>query len=116
MRSLDRLVVTWAAVIAVLTMSVAPAISHVIGLQNPIGWSAICTSAGARQAATGDAGDDKQTPPNAAHVLEHCPYCNLHSDGFAPPPVLAALPGGILLGELVPPAFLHAANTLSVWS
>ncbi len=116
MRAARRAVTSWIAILAVLMTALAPAISHAIGARGPVTWTEICTSVGAKRVLLDvDPGSGKSVP-GASHLLEHCPYCALHADGFPVPPTLPSVAPPALLGELLPPAFLHADETLSVWS
>lgn len=116
MRSPRRLVITWIATLAVLMASLAPAISHAIGAQSPTSWAEICTSAGDKLVTLEHGSVGKHSLPGSMHLLDHCPYCSLHADAFPVPPAVPALADPILLGDLLPLAFLHAARTLDVWS
>lgn len=116
MHAARRLVTTWIAIAAILMASLAPALSHALGAQAAASLTEICTSAGARWISV-DSGDEEQQPlPGAISLLDHCPYCGLHADGFPAAPPLPALPAPLLLGEVLPAAFLHAPRTLAVWS
>lgn len=101
---------------AVLMTSLAPAISHAMGASGPATWAEICTSVGAKRTLLAAEQNDGKSVPGAAHLLEHCLYCALHVDGFPVPPSLPSLTPPPLLGDLLPPAFLHADETLSLWS
>lgn len=116
MRSPGRFVLAWIAALAVLLASIAPAVSHAIGAQSPTGWAEICTGAGARLVALEDGHPGPAPLKGAMNLLDHCPYCSLHADAFPVPPAAPALADPILLGELLPPAFLHAGRTLDVWA
>ena len=116
MRRSRRLVVTWTALLAVLLTALMPTLSHAFGRQGPATWTEVCTSTGARKVALDDGGSARKPVPGAAHLLDHCPCCNLHLGGVAPPPAPARLPLPLLQGELQPAAFLHAGRTLPVWS
>lgn len=113
-RRARRLVVSWIALLAILMASLAPALSHAMGSTAPTTWMEVCTSTGSMLVA---AGDDEGTPrlPGVSHALEHCPYCSLHTDAFAMPPALPTVHEPVLLGDIVPAAFLHADATASVW-
>jgi len=117
MRRPHRIVISWIATLALLMASVAPALAHAIGRQSPATWAEICTSLGARQILVDNDANGKGPQQGPAHLLEHCPYCSLHADAFpvppAPPKLTEALP---LPWRIVPPAFLHAEKTLSVWA
>lgn len=110
-----RTAVCWIAGWALLMASLAPTLAHAFGLRGPTSWTEICTSAGARRVPL----DDGQRTPKApalAGLLDHCPCCGLHLDQALPPPAPVALPGPQPRGPRVPPAWLHADETLSVWS
>jgi hypothetical protein len=116
-RRAHRRLVSWIALLAILMTSLAPALSHAMGSTNPATWTEICTSGGPMFVAA--AGDDEGTQtsrlPGVTHALEHCPYCSLHADAFPMPPALPAVHAPVLLGDIVPAAFLHADATAGVW-
>jgi len=116
MRAARRLVITWIATLAVLMASLAPAFSLAMGMPGAAPWTVICSSAGAAPVALDHGTTGERPLPGMAHLLDHCPYCSLHADALLVPPSPAALPQPMLLGELDPAAFLHADDTLSVWS
>ncbi|MBX3607361.1 MAG: DUF2946 domain-containing protein [Piscinibacter sp.] len=97
------------AMLALLLMSLAPAVSHALGGT----WTEVCTAQGSKwvRGEAKDAGD----APAALHGLEHCPLCSVHA------PVLG-LPPAVDLGVPAPetsigvtPAFLAAPRTLHAW-
>lgn len=116
MRRARRLVTAWIATLAVVMASLAPALSHALGSAGPAAWSEICTSLGPQRVALDDSAGGRNSPQTLGHLLEHCPYCSLHADAFALPPAPVALPEPLPPGPLLPPAFLHADQTPSVWT
>ncbi|TXC62160.1 DUF2946 domain-containing protein [Piscinibacter aquaticus] len=116
MRVARRVVTSWIAILAVLMTALAPAISHAMGARGPVTWTEICTSVGAKRVPVDAEQSGSKSVPGASNLLEHCPYCALHTDGFPVPRALASVASPALVGELLPPAFLHADETLSVWS
>jgi hypothetical protein len=116
-RSTHRLA-AWLAFIAMSAL--APTVSHALrsitgagaGSVAP-GWVEVCTLAGSKWVKLDAAADPAQQPsaPQAAHTIEHCPYCALHAGlpvwpaaeavrSWAPP-VAAAPPA---LGDAPPPS------------
>lgn len=111
----QRALVSWIAILAVLMASLAPAISHALGSVSPVGWAEICTSKGVKPVSIDGEAAKQPGVPGTGHLLEHCPYCALHGDSFAPPS-LPVLPPPLPLPDDFPAAFLHADKTLSVWA
>jgi hypothetical protein len=116
MRAARRLVITWIATLAVLMASLAPTLSIAMGMPGAGPWTLICSSANDGPVAFDDGTTGERRLPGMAHLLDHCPYCSLHADAWPMPPSPPVLPQPMLLGEPDPPAFLHADETLSVWS
>ena len=106
---LRRPLAVWLAVLIALFGALAPTLSHALVLARggTSAWTEVCTSTGTRWVLLGptqnaapppgDAvasvdDDPPQTsaaspqPPQAALSLDHCPFCLLAADRFAPPP------------------------------
>jgi hypothetical protein len=115
-RQAKRAMIWWIAILAVLMAALAPSISHAIGLTMPPSWAEICSTAGKKLVPID--GDDmaQSRTPGAMNHLEHCPYCSLHLDAVALPPVPPEVALPLVLAYEVPAAFLHADRTLSVWA
>ncbi|HEX8885456.1 MAG TPA: DUF2946 domain-containing protein [Noviherbaspirillum sp.] len=121
-RKLQRAVVVWLAIFAVVIASVAPAISH--ALAQPASSHHVQLHSAADDGADEDlcgtevdaadmhAGSHAPNAPPTLH-LEHCPFCHLHADALQVPfvsiPVLptASKPARPLLFFLAP-SLLHA--------
>jgi hypothetical protein len=118
-RSTHRLA-AWLAFIAMAMSALAPTVSHALrsiagaGLGSGApGWVEVCTLAGSKWVKLDAAADPAQQPaaPQAAHTVEHCPYCALHAGlpvwpaaeavRWWAPPVAAAPPA---LGDAPPPS------------
>ena len=99
----SRFIASWLAVLAILMAALAPAVSQARG-GSP--WAEVCSAAD---------GAPRQPAAPAGHVLDHCPYCGLHADGFAPAP--AAADAGLLLPLRFerPLAFWAAPRTPHAW-
>lgn len=81
-------------------------------------WTEVCTQAGMRSGAAGDARVDAD-PSGAIGklLLEHCPACVLHAiDHVAPPPPASALPVDPRLAHATPERFCSAAATPHAWA
>jgi hypothetical protein len=111
-----RVVIAWIAMLAIQVAAFAPAISHAIGSTLPPSWAAICSSVGTKQFAANADSSQTSGVPGAGHQLEHCPYCSLHTDAGLMPRHDSALPLPPLLAESLPPHFLRADKTHSLWS
>jgi Protein of unknown function (DUF2946) len=117
-RSTHRLA-AWIACIAMAMSALAPTVSHAlrsivgagVGSSAP-GWVEVCTLAGSKWVKLDAAADPARQPsaPQAAHTVEHCPYCALHAGLPVWPvaeavrswaPVAAAPPA---LGDAPPPS------------
>ncbi|ARN19561.1 DUF2946 domain-containing protein [Piscinibacter gummiphilus] len=113
-RSIRRLV-SWIACFAILVGALAPGVSH--ALQSRAGdstWVEVCTALGAKRVKV-DASSDESTSP-AGPLLEHCPYCSLHADQFAMPPVPLSVPALSMLHAGPPERFLSAPRTPFAWA
>ena len=74
----------WIAAFAILGGSMTPAFARLVDAQ---GFMEICTAKGILKVpAQGDAPDQS----HGLHV-DHCPFCNLHTDNLALPPADVAL-------------------------
>jgi hypothetical protein len=104
----------WIAILAVLLASLAPTLGHALGNASGGSWVEVCTSQGSRWIQAAE--DGSQHAPASAHLLEHCPYCSLHSPtfGLPPAPVTPLMASGV--SHVVPLAFLAAPRTLHAWS
>lgn len=108
-RRAPRLLATWIAALAFLLAALAPTISHAVGSS----WVEICTAQGSKWVQADDGGDAGQ--PDAAHTLEHCPYCSLHVPTLGVPPTPEVLPSLLAPTDELPLAFLAAPRTLHAW-
>lgn len=108
-----RLLTTWIAILAVLMASLAPSVSHALGLSNGASWIEVCTAQGSKWQQSDS--DDSRSAPAAAHVLEHCPYCSIHAPALGLPPVPEVVPLSLDLKDEFPLAFLAAPRTLHAW-
>ena len=105
-----RTLTSWIALLAILTVTLAPSITGWLSASRGQLWSEICSTA--TTAAT-PARDDS---PAAPHAFEHCPYCALHAD-LAPPPDPTRADAGVALAfRALPPAFVHAPRANAVWT
>lgn len=136
----SRQIAVWWALAAMLMMSFAPTVSHVLQGQAGSNWVELCTALGSKWVRIADDGravasnnadalaastpqaeatapGDSTAPPAPSiptHVFEHCPYCALHAHDLAPLPALPALALRVL-GFEAPRLFLAAPRTLHAW-
>jgi Protein of unknown function (DUF2946) len=108
----SRLLIHWIAILAILMAALAPAISQALGSGSGRSWVEVCTVAGAKWVALDESAKDAPAPAKPA--FEHCPYCSLHVDGWAPASGKSNV-GLSLQGDLQPTAFLQAPRTLPTW-
>jgi hypothetical protein len=107
-----RRLTAWIAALAILTASLAPALSQAVASATGAHWIEICTTQGSRWIQAGEDGSEP-TPP-LKHVLEHCQFCSPHTPtGLPPATPRAHLPPGLL--HETPLAFLSAPRTLHAW-
>lgn len=106
-----RRITSWIAALAVLLAALAPAVSHALGSRLGASWVEVCTLAGSKWVQPGE-----DSAPAGAQVVEHCPYCTLHSPAIGMPPAPPADVPVLVAGPFVPPAFLAAPRTLHAWA
>ena len=108
-----RRLTSWIAALAMLVVSLAPALSHALASATGQSWIEICTTQGSKWIQAGEDGSERA--PASADVLDHCPCCSLHAPTLGLPPAqhLAHLP--LRLTHEVPLAFLSAPRTLHAW-
>lgn len=102
---------SWIAVLAVLLASLAPSLSHALAPAAGSTWTEVCTVEGSKWVQAGDDG----SAPSAAHVLDHCPYCSLHTPTPGLPPAAPVVQLPLAAAQAVPRAFLAAPRTLHAW-
>lgn len=107
-----RTLSTWIAVLAILVSALLPSVSQALGAASPAAWVEVCSAQGSKWIPADEGGSDTQ---GAEHLLEHCPYCSLHTPTLALPPVPPPLTLRLDLGHAVPAAFLSAPVTLHAW-
>jgi hypothetical protein len=105
------------AIVAVPFASLAPAISHVLRVGSPSGWTEICTALGSRLVPA-DAGEPAgQSPASSGeHLFEHCPYGSLHVPALGMPEAPLAFDALVAPSSGVPERFLTAPRTLFAWA
>ncbi len=104
---------SWIAVFAILLASLVPSLSQAMGFEKGMSWIEVCTAQGSKWVAD-DAGDSG-TPATTKHLLEHCPYCSIHSPALGMPPATISVAEAVDRGHEVPLAFLAAPRTLHAW-
>jgi hypothetical protein len=116
----QRQLATWFAMLAILMASLAPSVSHALGLTRDASWIEVCSAQGARWV-KGDSSDsisnesESGSVPAAAHLLDHCPYCSVHMPAWGLPPAHEVAPLALGLEDKLPPAFLAARRTPHAW-
>lgn len=103
----------WIAVVVILLASVAPSLTHALGIAQGGSRIEVCTAQGSKW--IDEAGDESPTAPFAAHVFEHCPYCSIHVPGLGMPPSPMRAPLLIESHGEYPVAFYAAPRTLFAW-
>lgn len=96
-------------VLAMLAPTVSRAMAFVQGEVAP--WGQVCSVSDKLAASNNRAPADA-----AAHLLDHCPYCSLHSDTGDLPPAPVAVAHAPLPGHALPQLFLQAPRTLHAWA
>lgn len=114
-RRVTRVLTSWIAVLAVLMVALAPAISHALGSKNAATWIEVCSSSGAKLIQVGGGQGDQAPAPAQSHPFEHCPYCSLQTDAVALPATPLALPLPVLLGGKVPVASFASLRVSHTW-
>jgi hypothetical protein len=102
-----RRFVTWLALVAMLALALMPTLSHAMAQARGASvFDEICSSAGPKPV-------DPAQGVAFGH-LDHCPFCHLQAQPFAPPPAPQAL---VLLpaAHEAPALFFSAARTLFAW-
>lgn len=108
-----RQLTSWIAILAVLVASLAPSVSHALGLNKGASWMEVCSAQGSKWQQTDS--DESRGAPAAGHVLEHCPYCSIHAPALGMPPAPEVAPLSLDLTDEFPLAFLAAPRTLHAW-
>ncbi|WCM94907.1 DUF2946 domain-containing protein [Acidovorax sp. NCPPB 2350] len=106
---------SWMTALAILMALVAPGITHAAGLIGGAAWIEVCSASGTRWVPMNEESGQSGLDFQGTHVLEHCPYCSVHSTAFAPPPTPLDAPRMLLLQSEVPALFLSAPSTLHAW-
>ena len=106
-RSLSR----WIALLAILVVTLAPAVTGALSASRGLTWDQVCSTTAPAATKGSTTGGES---PAAPHAFEHCPYCALHAD-LAPPPDPRQVDAGTPLAfRAVPAAFVHAPRANAV--
>lgn len=108
-----RQLATWVTLVALVLATLAPGMARALSFaQGELApWGQVCS---VNDKLTGK---DSGTPADpVAHLLDHCPFCSLHSDELATPPAPPALQGVPALAHAVPLLFLQAPRPLHAWA
>ena len=102
---------SWIALLAILMVTFAPAMTGAFSASAGLPWDKLCSAANVDV-------DKSGTPdsPATPHAFEHCPYCALHAD-LAPPPDPRVADAGVALAfRAFPVAFARAPRGNAVWA
>jgi hypothetical protein len=114
----QRQLAAWLAMLAILMASLAPSVSHALGLTRGASWIEVCSAQGSRWV-KGDSSDPRSNEsgsvPAAAHLLDHCPCCSVHMPAWGLPPAREVVPLAPGPEDELPPAFLAARLTPHAW-
>lgn len=122
----------WVAFLAILLVACAPTLSQLSQSQHAVSWVQVCRAQGgtawvaldamgASQVSdpSADPSDDPSRYPTPLrgqpHLLDHCPYCSVHTDALPPTPALPRVAQVGVAALQVPRAFLHAPHTAHPW-
>lgn len=119
----------WIAFLAILLAACAPTLSQLSRSQHAVAWVQVCRAQGGTTWVALDAGGASQAgapsgdpTPGAPtplrgqpHLLDHCPYCSLHTDALPPMPAMPRIAQAGVATPQVPRAFLHAPHTAHPW-
>jgi hypothetical protein len=109
-----RTLSSWIALLAILVVTLAPAVTGALSASRTQLWGEVCSAASL--AAGKSATSSGQESPAGPHAFEHCPYCALHAD-LAPPPDPRQSGAGVALAfRAQPAAFIHAPRANAVWT
>jgi hypothetical protein len=108
-----RQLATWVTLLTLVLATLAPGIARALSVaQGELApWSQICSTSNPQGGPTGQAPAE-----SAAHLLDHCPFCSLHSDSLDLPPAGAPLAAEPQLGHALPRLHLQAPPTLHAWA
>jgi hypothetical protein len=111
--------IQWAALLALLLATLAPSVAHALrharGERMP--WSTVCNATGAKRVVF-ELPAGEANASGATHAFDHCAYCALHHDGFAPlagaalPPLRSDL-AAVAPPAVAPPAVVPVSTPLS---
>ncbi len=109
--------IAWIAAFAILTGSLAPAISHALQRDAAAERMDICSSVGASSLAADD-GDARRGAPAVPvdHLFQHCPYCALNADVLGMPPASASSSAAPALGFIEPEHVPATPRTRPAWT
>ncbi len=106
---LRRTAFSWIALLAILAVTFAPALSSAWSASRGLPWDAVCSTV-AKASSTTDG------QPAAPHSFEHCPYCALHADLAPPPDPRVSDAGAAIAFRATPAAFIRAPSANAVWA
>ncbi|WP_034294489.1 DUF2946 domain-containing protein [Herbaspirillum sp. RV1423] len=112
-------ITTWAAILAMLMMALAPSISHALSAsaQDRSGgafWMEICSAFGKSPSAAAASGFPDSSEPKS--LSASCPYCLMHADATLPPHDVAAGGAILLISYFLPGLFYCSPQPLFAWT
>ncbi len=115
--SFTRRLIALVAVFTVLMLALAPTISNAIASASAGQWSEICMANGISVSSKTRVTSPSLPEKHDLHS-EHCPYCVIHADSFALPPVYDEihLPLIKISSFSFPRLYYQASRPLFAWS
>ena len=106
----------WIAAFGILMAALAPALSHALRGNAQAGWVQVCSALGSKIVNVDASPDAPRPAGDGGHLLEHCPYCSLHTAIDALPPAPAPALVLLTLSFELPRLFLSAPRDLFAWT
>lgn len=108
-----RRLIAWIACLAILAAGFMPSLTYALAAQ---GGAHAAFHAEEHEFCGGEAAPETtHAPAHQLHHGAHCPFCLLHLDVAAPPPCAAGVVPASALPRLLPPAFLQARQSSTIW-
>ena len=104
---------SWIAIVAILVVTFAPALTGALSASRGLTWDQVCSATASTLTKASSTGDESPATP---HAFEHCPYCALHADLAPPPDPRLADAGTVLALRAFPRAFVHAPRANATWA
>lgn len=106
-----RRISAWVTLLALVLATLAPGVARAVAFAqgDALALAEVCSAY-----AKAPGGDERGR--DGAQPLKHCPYCALHADTLALPPLQAQPLAAPHLSHAVPAAWLHAPRPLFAWA